>query len=312
MASRGDVQEQVFLTIAPGAAVPPVIPLAASVTDDCCFNLPLFGDISDTDEFKNDRTDFLKAYDGATTAVILKLEKNISGVWTEVVDLIDNTYGTFFALGFFTTGNLSYIGYFMDWRQVLIDPATTNVLGEGTYRIKTIETNVLLGTINNYSFDYCLKQFSTDRADGTVFFSTDNSSILGDVNDPTKKMPYPSRWKGGIRIPGLFWKDSGSYEKEEIEYNDRKRIRLKDDQTENYEFESDRFQYDIHKYLKDIVFMGDLLLVTDYNKNNPNSHIKTPIQRDGAYEPKYFKGSKHMKVIVEFKSDYDNLRKLNC
>ena len=58
--------------------------------------------------------------------------------------------------------------------------------------------------------------------------------------------------------------------------------------------------------------MSNTILMTDYNTNNMWEHVDTQVVRDGGYEPVKNKASKLAKVSVEFKSAFDNMRKLNC
>lgn len=319
MAARGEVQTNTFFGVIDNPDQTVIQPdFAVAGVKDCCFDLPLFGDISDTDQFKNDRTGFFKAYDpNLISSVDIILQKCVNGTFVDVVAFIDNKYGTFSSLGTFQADGLNYISMYMDWRQVLIDPDTLG-LGEGTYRLKTDETNILASVPvqNQFTFrsevNYNLRKFNTERANNTVRFDTVTNKILGDIEDQKKTVTFPTDWLDGIRLPSRFGNNTSEYEEERVRFNDGFLQFIQDDQMENYVFETDRLPAIIHNHLKTNVFQANTIQVTDYNTNNANKHVLTEVVRTGGYEPVWDKQSKLAKVTVELKSAFDNLRKLNC
>ena len=161
MATRGDVQTDTFFVIGNPSTVVASPDFAETSVQDCCYELFLFGDTSDTDEFKNDRTGFFKAYDNSVTGASLVIQKCVGSSFVDVVTISDDTYGTFYDYGASQLANgKEWIGIYMDWRQLLIDPDTLGTLGEGYYRLKTVETNLLasVGDQNQYSFVYQLRR----------------------------------------------------------------------------------------------------------------------------------------------------------
>ena len=326
MATRGDVQEKVFFSVKSDPNQVPEGPtLTTTSIQDCCYQLPLFGKTGvtapDTDRFKNDRTAFLKAYDSAVTAVSIILQKCVDDEFTDVVTLSDSTYGDFFD---FTAGNpdfegldnspLTYIGVYMDWRQVLIDPDVLGTLGEGIYRLRTDETNILASLANQsqYSFEYNLRNFTAERANKTVRFGFENSGVLGFPKSPKERFQYPDNWLDGIRIAGRFGNNFSEYDQEYTRYNNGFEQYLQNDQREKFILETDRMPESVHNFLKSEVLQADIIEATDYNTDNANSHVETPIKKPNGYEPVWSKFSKLAKVTVEFESAYDNLRKLHC
>lgn len=309
MAARGDVQEDIVTLIESNPNNTLLAPsLAPTTVEDCCFFLPIFGDTSDEDPFKNDRNSFIRRYDLLVSGVVLKIQKCVNGTYTDQHTIIDNTYGDFSDFGVFSTTRYKYISIYMDWRLVL------DAFGEGIYRIYTEETNILtsLGVQNDCSDDYELKNFTVDRADGTIRFDTINDGILGDKRDQKNTFQFPPNFQDGIRIPGWFGSDKSEYEQEYTRYRNGRQQFLKDDQTEKYILETDRLPENIHDFLKTDIFQSSTLTVTDYNKDNANTHINTQILKPDSYDPVYYKTSKLAKVTVEFESAFDNMRKLNC
>lgn len=309
MAARGDVQEDIVTLIEsnPDQSLL-TVPLAATTVEDCCFFRPIFGDTTDTDPFKNDRSSFIRRYDGLVTGVVLIIQKCVNGAYADQHTIIDDTYGDFSDFGVFSTTRFNYISIYVDWRLVL------DAFGEGIYRIKTVETNTLasLGDQNQFSDDYFLQNFSVDRADGTIRFDTVNSGILGNKRDQKETFLFPPNFQDGIRLPGRFGDNKSEYEQEFTRYRSGFKQFLQDDQTEKYTMETDRLPENIHNFLKTDIFQASTLTVTDYNKDNANTHINTQILKPDSYEPVWHKTSKLAKVTVEFESAFDNMRKLNC
>jgi len=314
--TRGDVQTDTFFVIDENPDKTIAGPdFAVSEVKDCPFILPLFGDIADIDNFKNDRTGFFRAYDpNIITSVDIVLQKCVNDVFVDVVTFIDNKYGTFSSLGTFQADGLDYTSMYMDWRQVLIDPDGLGTLGEGKYRLKTIEVNTLASVDdqNQFSFRYKLQNFSAERANGTILFETNTSRILGDHTDQKKTVTFPPGWLDAIRLFGWFGENTSEYEEERIRLEDGELIDIQDDQIENYLFESDRIPALVHNYVKTRVNQANIIEVTDYNADNANCHIQTQVVRTGDYSPRWIKKSKLAGVKVEFKSAFDLLRKLNC
>jgi hypothetical protein len=292
------------------------LPLVTPLDIDCCIELDVYGDVSDPSTFKNDRTgDSLWKFDKSTTAVDLWLQKwDESTGWGDVVQITNDTYGTYHAFGFFTSGSFDYAGVYMDWRKVLIDPDTLGTLGEGSYRIKAEETNILaaLNGQKQYSFVYCVRNFSAERASDTIRFDIINTGILGDKNNPKEVFEFPPNWLDGMRLEGWFGGNNSTFEQSYVRYRSGKKVRLDDKQTEKYLLELGRFDEPIHKHIRTNILMATTVKITDYNTNNANEHINTEVKRDGAYEPVYHKQSRLYSVKIEFVSAYDNGRGLNC
>jgi len=306
---RGDSQELIVKLI-PSSPVAPsrAIPLAPSIVDDCCFELPIFGAVSDTDPFKNDRTGFIRKYDRLITGVSIVIQKYENGSFVDKHTITDNSYGTFSDFGVFEANGFKYISVYIDWRLVLIG------FDAGSYRLKTIEVNSLASTAdqNDYSEEYCLREFRADLADGTVVFDTVLSGTLGDIKDRSKVFEYPSGWKDSIRIPAKFGKNKSSYEQEYTEYRNGAKVFIKDVQTESFVLEIFLVPASVHDFMKTRIFQANNIYVTDYNTNNANIHVSTKIIKPDSYEPRWGIRTKMAPCVVEFEDAYNNKRHRNC
>ncbi|GAF74974.1 unnamed protein product, partial [marine sediment metagenome] len=143
-------------------------------TGECCFELPVFADAANTRNLENDFPSFLRWFDKSTTAVAMYLTKPSDSSFVDVL-LTDNTYGTFYALGFHTDIlGRNYVGYTINMRLVLL------IEGQGSYQIKYVATTIQGDMPDQFDFQYCLQQYSAERADGSIRIEFENSHILGD------------------------------------------------------------------------------------------------------------------------------------
>jgi len=275
-------------------------------TVDCCYELPVFGSQSDSDSLKNDVTRFLRGYEESITLVNLFLTKPSDSSFSEI-SLIDNSYGEFFPLGFHTDELLrNYVGYKVDWRTVLA------AHGEGTYQIRADKTGILPNLPSDYDFRYCAGNFSAQRANMTIRFSFSNSYILGDRFDVRKRVYFPENWNNQLRVEGFFGGDNSTYEKTFTKYRDESLRTVQDRQVEKYFMRVNQAPSLVHNYIKTEILQADDITITDYNQNNPNRHIETPVREPEGYEPAYREDSLLANVDVSLTSRFDNKLKKHC
>lgn len=281
--------------------------LPSPIYSTCCDSQVVFTDNIGTDEFKNDITSVLFKYPPSYSAVTMVLQKNISGEWEDVDTLNDNLNGTFYALGFIVDeDNNKYIGYKLNWYLIY------GLHQSGTFRVKTNETSVF-GSTNSYSSEYCLTIYNSNFADGTVKIETYTNGIRGDITDPYGYFDFQNtNWYNSIRINGMFGFDTSDYEREFVEYDNGQLLWTKDVQTVKYKLKVKPIDAVMHNFLKTDVLQSDEIFITDYNKNNANRHVQTPVIVDGGYEPKWNAGIKVASVEVNMKSALNNLRKKRC
>jgi len=284
-----------------------VLEIPVPTTVSCEESFIVFTDGVGTDEFKNDITSVFYKYPPTTSTVAMVLQQKIGGTWTDKDTLDDNNNGTFYALGFIVDekGN-KYIGYKNNWT------LTYNLYGVGVYRVKNTETD-LSGVTTSYSDEYCLQVYHPNRADGTVKLEFYTNNLRGDITNPYEFMEYKSvNWYNSVRLCGFFGGDKSSYENEVTEYNNGLQQWIKNEQKVIYKLQLKPIPSVIHNFVKTDVVQADLVLITDYNKNNPNRKVQVPVVIDGAYEPKWQKGTLKASVEVNFKLALNNLRKKRC
>lgn len=281
--------------------------LPKSSNSDCCFTLPVLAEIVVTSPYNNDKSSVIWFYDNAFSGAVMELEKYVSGAWTKVDDLDNTDNGTYYAYGFFTNDlNEKAMGYQIDWQKVLV------LHGDGSYRVKTVETNIF-GTTNKYSLEWCLRTYTPDRANGTIRFDWWLNGICGDSNNDQRIRDFGSlNWFNEIRLEGWFGLNSSEYEKNYVRYQNGQQVWIKDERTQNYACDIGRVPNYVHELLSGEVFQADYITVTDYNTENPTTHIDRAIKLTSSYEPNWYKFSKYAFVNLTFTNEYKNFVRKRC
>jgi hypothetical protein len=311
----GDVCTQTFSVIANAPIeTATALDLPASTVLDCCFTLPVLATASGVIDAENDQSSFLVCRELNITLVALKLDKWVNGAWGEVTALTNDDYGTNYAWQFYQSLNpdgsvdKNYIGYKLDWQLVL------NAFSSGTYRIRTVETPITGSDINNYSNEWCLNVYTADRANGTVRLSYIQNGIIGDSNNFTMLKDYANLdWFNQMRIPAFFGLETASYEREFVEYTNRRRVWIADQQEKEFSLNTKRLSADVHNILKTDVLQADTIIITDYNKNNAEQFVDVNVRGNSDYEPQWNENrSKLASVELKFILEYNNYRKKRC
>ena len=173
-----------------------------------CYLNKVFGNISDlNNDVENDQTSFLFSKVISTDVVAMELWSEEDG---KLADLIDDTYGTFYDVGFSSIYPL-YFGYRIHWGKVL------NAFGSGHYYLKVVGT--FIGEATSYETQcFYVLPFSNCNADGTVRIKWFQDGDIG-----SNSIKYAGlNWENWIRIPAIFWNNEPTEEIDEIEYTSRK------------------------------------------------------------------------------------------
>jgi len=164
----------------------------------------VLADATSNEALKNDITNFIEWYDkvGIVSAKVSLVESD--GTKTNLTGL--STYGTAYDYGFDimpgvnSNGNgEKAIGYYIEWKKVL---ATK---GEGLYYLEFEGTTLFGATTTKKTPSFCLKQYSVERADGTVRIEYYLNGILGDVGNELKSInadafTFPNSIVGGVAV----------------------------------------------------------------------------------------------------------------
>jgi hypothetical protein len=310
----GEAITQEFILV--GQNPNPVIPslsLQTSGIKDCCnaFSLKVLADIATTDEFKNDVTGSLWWFNSFVTGATLELWKfsESANDYVFLANLNNNTYGTFYAFGFFVNdSNESFIGYQIEWKKVL------TLQGAGGYKVKCIPTLAIGGSGSLFSNPYCLKQYTDSLANGTVKIEYNLNHINGLSSDDTKIADYGTlNWYNSLRLGGFFGFPTSTYSTEFIQYNNGERVWVKDEQEPEYVLKLRPQPAFVHDIMRTDVLQGDAILITDYNSRNAQTFIQKAVIKNGDYAPDWKRlQTKLATVEVKFRQTFNNLKKLWC
>lgn len=272
---------------------PPSISTADNPFKVCCYPLKVFGDLSDTDTYKNDFNGFLKAFP-IQYSVTMKLEKynESTATWASVGTLSNQVSRT--------KNNLTYYGHKVEWRDYLSSD------GEGKYRFKWETSSGSL-----YSNEYCLYEYSQRLVDQTVRIEYTWNSVIGDENQTEIRDFAGMEWPNQIRLcDSVFYGRRGTFEKEQVRLQSGEEKTVKKSFRETYTLEVRRASMEMHKELMYGVLMADEILVCDYNSENADSFVDVSIEINSGYEPNYQGARPYPSVEFELIDKFDNRRKL--
>jgi hypothetical protein len=309
----GQATTQVFSMVGINPLKPTVeLDIPVSRTRDCCnaFSIKALADTVSTDDFKNDRSGFLWWFNSFVTTAPLILQKynNTTNAFEDLIALTDNTYGTFYAYGFFVNSSAEkFVGYQLKWRNVL------SIHGAGGYRVKCTPTSVT-GTNDLYSPNYCLKQYTSERADVTARIEYYLNNITGISSDDYSVKDFGNlNWYNAFRLSGYFGFPKSTYESDYVEYNNGQRQWVEDEQEVEYTLRLKQTPAFVHEIIRTDVMQADRIYITDYNSKNPLSFIQKQVIKNGEYAPDWKRlQSKLATVEVSFKQEFNNLKKLRC
>ncbi len=279
---------------------------------DCCSDLVwrVLADAGSNDPLKNDINNFIfwfnkDVVDVATLTLVSSdlTEYPLTGI---------NTYGTAYDYGFdimpgvTKNGNgESAVGYKIDWRNVL------TTIGQDTYYIKC-DTSTIFGASKSYfTPTFCLKQYTLQRANGTVRVEYLLNGIIGDNKNDTNQRDYlQSNWYNQYRFDGLFHYTNSSYKTYEIIYENGLSEQVEDEQTPEYVLKLKPIPSFKHDILRTDILMANAVTITDYNDRNIDNYEGKQVIKNGSYEPKFYPlKSKLGKIDLKFKQAYNNLKK---
>lgn len=307
MASRGDVQEQIFFATSTALPVSNVPDLPEGLKE-CCYELLILVDTDAlTDPLRNDQTSYFKFYPQSFTAATFEIQKCEGGVFVTKHTISDNTYGTFKDYEEEVKNNLNYISI-----KNILWSAVKASFGVGEYRIQAGALDLFGNVIVDYSFTYNVTNYTDEAADNTVFIKIHNEGLLGDINKSNKeRFVFPDEWQDGIRIRGLFEGAGSDYEEEHTRLNDGFEQYTEHRQVPKYLLLVDRAPQSILNFLRNEVLMANRIFMTNYNTNS-DCYVEEEVRRSGSFDLERIKRVSKAKVPIEFVSAYDNTYKTHC
>lgn len=273
---------------------------------DCCSDLVwnVLADSSDANLLKNDSNSFLWWFNkDAISTAVLSLVKSDG---TELVLTNDSTYGTPYDYGFYVNGfREKLVGYLIEWRKVLL------VLGEDMYKVKCVTTSIFGDTNTKYSENYCLKQYTVERANNTVRIEYYLNGIIGlnRFDDKSKDLGNLN-WYNSHRFAGYFQYVKSDYKTDYIQYDNGQREFVEDEQEPEYMLSLKGIPMFKHDVLRTDILQADNTIITDYNYKNIDNYFQKNVQKSSSYEPKWNAlRTKLASVELKFKQKYNQLKK---
>ena len=280
----------------------------------CCFQLPVFADLTDSDPLKNDQSPFITwlGKEVATSNIYFEQYNLSTGNWDFlfIADFDNDDHGIWFPK-WINTGDtnpapafnnlgVQATGYTVNWNAIL------TTYGEGTYRVNNQSAKTASPFISDTSPEFCLRQYSTLLANKTVRFEGQLTGYRKHLTEANKLVDFsPNVWNWQKRLPDSFFGiRTEELSKEYVEYDNRERIWIKDESIDKFIYISGFFPESLHNQLKDWYFKGDHILVTDYSNVNANTIILEGVVRSGPYDPKYALPNTLTKVEVDFESSF--------
>jgi hypothetical protein len=280
----------------------------------CCDDLVMkaLADTTSSDSFKNDFYGSHRWFSTAISGVTMKLKKynENTGVWDTSATLSNNTYGTYYGFGSYVNSfNEKFVGYLINWKLVL------TAFGEGSYRLDYEVVLAFGSTTATYSdFEFCLKQYTADRADGTVKLEFWLNGQVGNVSDDKKVKDYMNiNWYNSVRLNGFFGYPETGREKEYVQYDTGQSLYVRSSQNPEYILKLKPLPAYVHNFLKIDFMDADKRLITDYNVNNADKFVQKEVNDVSDYSPDW-KPLQSLLAGVElrFNQTYNNLRKFRC
>ncbi len=282
---------------------PPTLVLPANRLNDCCgaFSLKALAMLDGGDEFTNDRNEFYFYFGLGVASAVMTLERWNGVAFVSVATLNSNAYGSFKPLGFFTNSfNQNFISYILEWQLVI------QSFGAGSYRVKCTTPS---GDV--YSREYCLNEYTADRANGTVRMEFLLNDIVGDTaNDYGQRDFGQENILQQYRFSGCFDYTKSAYENDYIQYQNGQNKWVSSTQEPEYNITLQRLPFFVHDLLRVDMMQCESVKITDYNTDNFAKWVNKEVQPNSEYAPQfYILQSKLATVDIQFKQFANNLKK---
>lgn len=312
---RGEAFKKSFNVIRTGLPDNNSVEYLELVAARCAFKLKLLavkGDTPDTDPLKNDRTSVYFGYSPIVSAVVLKLYK----CDVEVKTLDNNDYGTFYPFNFHYDQYKKYIGYQINWQDIINDAD----LGEGEYFVRAECTTITGGTYEEDSFTWCLQNYTVPRANGTVRFEWYSWKIHGDRKIDKDIISFPNgtitgepkSWYNSLRIDGIILSENTNVEIEQDKFFTGQINDIKKEVKPVYDLLVKPHPYFIYQFLTNEVLCSQDMYLTDYNVN---CRLKPFVMRNlnfPSIEPNWPAGGLKVDCIIPLEKKFNNTRIRNC
>ncbi len=241
----------------------------------------VFASVSETDDYKNDKTSFLVGLtdDSSSLSIVL--------VGTNDETVINNdTYGEYFAKGTFTNtdNQLNYVGFVADWKKIL------TLKGAGTYYFKFTETT-FGQDFEKETIKYKLLPYLENFVYKTIRFKFIQNGLIENGLDYTGL-----NWTIQTRIKGSLKKLATTLEQDNYINNNRVVSQIQDKAIKNFEIETGLVNSDIGDLLENGILSNNIL-VSNYDWGAYKKYEDLPINITEVNE---FKGNFELNPLGSF------------
>ncbi len=274
---------------------------------ECCFCvpncdwvLPAFADLTDTDDRKNDKRDFLVRVASNSTVVGTLIKIAPDDTETNTI-ITDSTYGQFFDTGVLDD---NVWGFVLDWRLV------ASGLGFGKYKFNiTVNNQTPTETFNEDSVCFQLMPFTCVSAHRTVRIETLQSGYFEDGFDytnfafgipgfPDTRRPFP--WPQQIRLWGRFHRSEFELEVDNIVSQDRGEEQVQSRTVKVYTLQLDTIETKLSNPLIRDMLQAPDVRISDYNINNIEEYTSTRVTMTEINSPVTFTMNKNEFIDIQF------------
>jgi hypothetical protein len=274
---------------------------------ECCYSNLVFGDLSDTDPYRNDFSGVFFQKQTPTDTVIFQ----IVGVSTGTTVLVDGTHGVLYP--FDPTGTLNHtnpdLSWFkVEWRKIL------SLLGEDIYTIRMVITIAGVGPVNIDSNSFELKPFSQQRADNTTRIDCVMDGTLEKIDVNFKDSGYET----ALRVQGYFGDAQDAPEQDNVVFSSKKGQRYFSDQITmsndpEYVFQANNIPECISRELRKFIMFANEIFISDYNLNNHSYEYELlPVELSEVSAYDYPIRGRGVNIGMTFKDRSKDNRKTNC
>jgi len=266
--------------------------------DVCCYKLPVFGSTIDSARYKND----IKGLFAGKRAYNVNWFLVRCSDGTEYA-LDDNTYGTYFPVGSYTYEPLAKY-YQLQWRKVL------ELLGAGTFVIKTVQSLFARPSSTSYSCPYELKEYSPELANNTVRIESVMNGYLEDSGFNYKGLNIAD----DLRFEGKFGYEEHSYDQTfEIKTNNDQKLN-RSDLTSEFILNSGLIPHRcVAQPLFNYFLRSTSIYISDYNNDNHNYDYRSfPVVLVNPEEETYYSRNRNVKISIRFKERVLKRRTSTC
>jgi hypothetical protein len=271
---------------------------------ECCYSNLVFGDVGDTDPYRNDFSSVFFQRQTPTDTVTYEIIPASTGV---PVALVDGTHGVLYDFDPLNTNpDLSY--FKVEWRKIL------SVIGEDVFTIRKAVTIAGVGPTNIDSNSFDLKPFSVARANGTVRIDSKQDGTLERINVNFKNSGYET----SLRVQGFFGNAKDAIEKDVVVFSSKKGMRYYEDQITmsndpDYIFQANNIPECISRELRKFVIFANEIFISDYNLNNHSYEYELfPVTLEDVATNDYPVLGRGVNIEMTFKDRSKDNRKTNC